>query len=121
MTCENFRQCISNFVLINLLLAVLMKQLRQTNRDSLTVSFINERLPKHTFVRAVEVWRSNALRHNRFKKMLYKTNRVVITQDIRGLGQVLELRAGQICTMLGFWELKSHVKVQTLDGLEGSL
>ncbi len=50
--------CISNFVLINLLLAVLMKQLQQLNRDTLTVSFINDKLPKHTFVRAVEVWRS---------------------------------------------------------------
>ena len=33
--------------------------------------------------------------------------------------QVLTLRKGQICTMLGYWELKSHIRIRTIDGEEG--
>ena len=34
----------------------------------------------------------------------------MITHDVRGMGQVLTLRAGQVCTMQGYWNppLKSH-------------
>jgi hypothetical protein len=47
-------------MLINFLLAVIMKQLSKTNLDMKTVSFLTDRLPKHTFVRAVEVWHTSA-------------------------------------------------------------
>ena len=114
--------CISNLLLINLLLAVLMKQLTITNLDPTKISFIHTPfgvLPKHTFVSAVEVWRSNARRRHRFRKMLERTNKVLITHHVDGQGQVLSLRAGQVCTMLGYWEQHSHVQVRTMDGVEG--
>jgi len=63
----------------------------------------------------------------------------VVMQDVRGMGPVLTLRAGQIVTMLGYWEqgtqftcfpgtkvqiltlpaAETHVRIRGMDGVEG--
>eukprot|EP00960_Hanusia_phi_P061124 764742-Hanusia_phi.AAC.4 len=104
-----------NLLLLNIVLAVLMRQVGKCNQDFTKMSTINNKLPKHTFVKAVELWRSTALRKIRFEKVLERFNKVIVLQDVDGLGRVLNLKKGEICTLLRVWDRPSHVVLRTAD------